>query len=71
MSKKRLGVGDRVTIYRKVKKEYWIAWAMDKFVGDSGTIVIDDGDSLGICLDTDNADYWYFPKTSVKREVKA
>jgi hypothetical protein len=69
MSKKKLSVGDRVTIYRKVKSNPWIDY-MDKFIGESGVIAFNDRETFGINLDYNPILLWWFPKSSIKREVK-
>jgi len=64
-------IGDRVTVYRKVKVDYWVYY-MDGFVGCSGTIeeFSQRGTPLIQMDDGLPGLPFYFPKSSLKYEVK-
>lgn len=68
MSKRKFAVGDRVTICRKVARNPWV-YEMNHTVGMSGIIIKKGGGFFDIQLD--GGKVWWYPKSAVKREVKA
>ena len=63
-------IGDRVTVYRKVKKNPspWVSPQMDYTVGLSGVICGFMGNCTLVTLDNENL-FWWYPRSSLKYEA--